>query len=59
MLILAQDATGGHEVTWPSSVKWPDGVAGQLTPAAHAKDVFQFVYTGSQWLNVHQVYNVS
>lgn len=58
-LILAQDSTGGHEVRWPSSVKWPGGGAGQPTPNANAKDVFQFVYTGSQWLNVSQGYDFS
>lgn len=58
-LILVQDATGGREVRWPSAVQWAGGVAGQLTPNAHAKDVFQFVYTGSQWLTVSQAYNIS
>lgn len=58
-LILVQDATGGREVLWPSAVKWPGGAAGQPTPNAHAKDVFQFVFTGSQWLNVSQAYDLS
>ncbi len=57
-LILIQDETGGHNVTWPSSLKWPSGAGAELTPSANANDVFQFVYTGSQWLNVSQVYDL-
>lgn len=58
-LILVQDTAAGHEVTWPPKVKWPGGLPGQPTPNANSKDVFQFVFTGDQWLNVAQVYDVS
>lgn len=58
-LILMQDAVGGWGVNWPSSVTWPGGGVGQPTPNADSKDVFQFVYTGSQWLNVSQSYDLS
>lgn len=27
VLILTQDATGGHTITWPSGTKWPGGLA--------------------------------
>ena len=58
-LILIQDVNGGHNVNWPSSVKWPGGFAPQPTPNANAKDSFQFVYTGNLWLNVSQNYDLT
>jgi hypothetical protein len=58
-LILVQDVNGGRNVTWPTSVKWPGGFAPQPTPNANAKDIFQFVYSGKEWLNVSQAYDLT
>jgi hypothetical protein len=37
---LKQDATGGRLVTFPATVKWPNGQAATLSTAAAAVDVF-------------------
>lgn len=50
MLIVKQDATGGHTVTWPAAVKWPGGIAPTLTSAANAIDVFTLYYDGEDYL---------
>lgn len=49
-LILAQDATGGRAVTWPSSVLWAGGVLPVLTSTAHATDTASFIFDGAQYL---------
>lgn len=51
-LILRQDATGGHAVTWPASVDWPGGSAPTISTAANAVDVFSFLTVdgGTTWL---------
>lgn len=38
-IYLVQDATGVRTVTWPASVKWPNGVPAVLSTAANAVDV--------------------
>lgn len=49
VVMLAQDATGGRTVTWPSTVKWAGGVAPTLSTAAGKVDVFQFMFDGANW----------
>lgn len=50
-IVLVQDGSGGSRTaTWPASVKWIGGSAPTLTTATNAKDVFQFVYDGSVYL---------
>ena len=50
-IVLVQDGSGGSRTaTWPASVKWVGGSAPTLTTATNAKDVFQFVWTGSEYL---------
>lgn len=51
-LVLTQDATGGRTITWPSSVKWPDGIAQQPATAANSVSVFNLLWTGTQWLGL-------
>jgi hypothetical protein len=51
-LVLTQDATGGRTVTWPASVKWPDGIAQQPAAAANSVSVFHLLWTGAAWLGV-------
>ncbi|MCF7812286.1 hypothetical protein K9M59_01640 [Candidatus Gracilibacteria bacterium] len=47
-LVLAQDATGSRTITWPASVKWPNGgTAPTLTTAASAIDIISCYFDGS------------
>lgn len=50
MLILKQDSTGSRVITWPSSVKWPSGIAPELSSGANAIDVVSFYYDGESYL---------
>lgn len=45
-LVLKQDGTGGHTVTWPASILWPGGTEPTLSTAANAIDVVTLVYNG-------------
>jgi hypothetical protein len=38
-LYLKQDGAGGHAVTWPAGVRWPNGVAPSLSPGANKIDL--------------------
>lgn len=51
-IILRQDGTGSRTVTWPASVKWPGGVAPNLSTAASAYDIVTIttVDGGTTWL---------
>jgi trimeric autotransporter adhesin len=42
-IILRQDATGGRSLSWPSSVKWPDGTPPPITSAADAVDIHALI----------------
>jgi hypothetical protein len=42
VLLLEQDATGGHQVSWPLGVHFGT-IDGKLSTAAHAVDVFELV----------------
>lgn len=48
-LILAQDATGGRTVTWPSNVKFPGGTAASHNTTASAVNIYEFTYDGTNW----------
>ncbi|MFA6601246.1 MAG: hypothetical protein WCT02_00060 [Candidatus Paceibacterota bacterium] len=52
-LILGQDSTGGRTVTWPSDVKWPNGVTPTLTSTANSIDTAHFLYDGSYYLGTY------
>lgn len=56
--IVIQDATGGRSITWPASVKWPGGSAPTLTGGSNKKDVFVFVFDGTNYVNIQQNYDV-
>lgn len=49
-LLLKQDGTGSRLPTWPSSVRWPYGVAPTLTTTAAKTDVISFIADGTYWL---------
>lgn len=44
---ITQDGTGSRTMTWPSSFKWPAGVAGVLTTSANAVDLLVCTYRSS------------
>ncbi len=56
-IILVQDGTGSRTVTWPATVKWSGGTAPTLTTTASKRDVFTFVYDGSNYYNTSQQLN--
>lgn len=51
-LVLTQDATGGRTITWPASVKWPDGIAQQPATAANSVSMIHLLWTGAQWFGL-------
>jgi hypothetical protein len=50
-LMITQDATGSRVVTWPASVKWPNGAPPTLTTTGGSLDrlVFVTVNGGTAW----------
>ena len=50
-VIFTQDATGGRVVTWPASVKWPNGVAPSPDTTANAVNIYTLVTVdgGTTW----------
>lgn len=56
-IVLIQDGTGSRTVTWPATVKWTAGTAPTLTTTASKRDVFTFVYDGSNYYNTAQQLN--
>jgi hypothetical protein len=53
-LKIIQDATGGRTVTWPATVKWPGGTPFAPTSTANAKDVYLFLWDGSNYWFISQ-----
>lgn len=51
-LVLTQDATGNRVITWPASVKWPDGIAQQPAAAANTVSVIHLLWTGAAWFGL-------
>lgn len=51
-LVLTQDATGGRTIAWPSSVKWPDGIAQQPAGGPNTVSVIHLMWTGTTWLGM-------
>lgn len=51
-LVLTQDATGGRTITWPSSVKWAEGISQQPAAAANSVSLIHLLWTGTQWLGM-------
>lgn len=42
MLYCKQDATGSRTITWPATVKWPNGSAPTMSTGSNKIDVFNF-----------------
>jgi hypothetical protein len=49
-LKITQDGTGGRAITWPTSVKWPGGVAPTLSTTANDLNVVSLFYDGTNYL---------
>lgn len=47
LLVLEQDGSGNHTVTWPSSVKWQAGTAPTLSTAAGKVDIVTLVWVSA------------
>ena len=50
-LYIKQDSTGGRSFTWPSNIKWDQGVTPTISSVANAVDVFvlQTLDGGTNW----------
>lgn len=49
ILKLIQDGTGSRTVTWPATVKWPEGTAPTLSTAASSVDIVSFYWDGTNY----------
>lgn len=49
ILRLIQDGTGSKTVTWPATVKWPEGTAPTLSTAASSVDIVSFYWDGTNY----------
>ena len=49
VLKLVQDAGGTNLVTWPSTVKWPGGVAPTLSSGGTDVDIISFYFDGTNY----------
>ena len=50
-LKITQDSAGGHQITWPSNIKWSLGV-NTVTLRAAATDIATFTYDGTFYWGV-------
>lgn len=46
---LKQDGIGGRTVIWPSTVRWPGGVAPTLTTAPNSVDIVALAWDGNDY----------
>lgn len=44
---LRQGGAGGHTVTWPTGVRWPNGITPTLSTQAGVHDLFGFIQYSS------------
>ena len=60
-LVLTNDGTGSRTITWPASVKWPNGTAPTRTSTANRTDVYTFFTydSGTTWWGQLSLYNFS
>jgi hypothetical protein len=60
-LILTNDATPSRTITWPASVKWPNGSVPVRTETANKIDVYTFFTydNGTTWWGNLALYNFS
>lgn len=53
-IIVIQDSTGGHSVSWPSSVEWDSGTSPSLSTNAGDKHMLSFLSSdgGQTWIGL-------
>lgn len=44
-MLIRQDATGGHTITWDPAIRWPSGVAPSLPTTAGAVHVVTLAWS--------------
>lgn len=49
ILRVVQDATGNRVITWPSSVKWVQGVIPTLSTGGNSIDIVAFYFDGTDY----------
>jgi len=49
LLKVIQDSTGNRSVTWPSSVKWVQGVVPSLSPGGNSLDIVGLYFDGTDY----------
>lgn len=57
VITIIQGGAGSFTITWPASVKWSAGTAPTLTTTAGKRDVFTFLWNGSNYYNTSQQLN--
>ena len=60
-LALTNDATPSRTITWPASVKWPNGTVPTRTETANKIDIYTFFTydSGTTWWGNLSLYNFS
>ena len=58
-LLIIQDGTGSHTLTWNAAYEFKDDTAPTLTTTANKGDLFTFRYNGAKWLEVGRNQNLS
>jgi hypothetical protein len=60
-LFLTNDATPSRTITWPVTVKWPNGSVPVRTETANKTDVYSFFTfdNGTTWYGILSLYNYS
>lgn len=53
---LIQDASGGHDVTWPGNVVWPEGEPTWSTGTAGQQIIVTLRWDGSQYIAIATSY---
>lgn len=57
VLKIIQHASSAKDITWPATVKWPDGIIPVITTTASAVDIASFFYDGTNYYgNIGQAY---
>lgn len=55
-LRIVQDATGSRTITtWPTGIRWPNGVAPVLTTAANSVNIVSFLFDGTNVYGTYQL----
>jgi hypothetical protein len=49
-VIIYQDETGGHSITWPESIKWAGGIAPEFSLAPNSVEIIKFLGTSTEWI---------